>query len=234
MNLHPGVCPCGATFATKHQDQKYCSRACLYAAQKVAVADRFWTKVDMSAGPAGCWRWRACVGPDGYGRLMVQKRPVGAHRIAYELLVGPIPAGLELDHLCRNRGCCNPAHLEPVTHRENALRGVGFGGINAKKTHCPHGHPYEGANVYRDANGERRCRECHRQESRQRAAQQREANPRQPRTHCKHGHPISPENTYVHRGRRYCIGCRRLGWQRDNARRSLVRLTVTPTKEQQR
>ena len=77
------------------------------------------------------------------GRKMIQ-----AHRVAYELVKGKIPAGLELDHLCRNRICCNPAHLEAVTGRENSLRGVSPWAKNACATHCPRGHPYDAENTY--------------------------------------------------------------------------------------
>ena len=79
-----------------------------------------------------------------------------AHRVAYELQVGPIPVGLQLDHLCRVRSCVNPAHLEPVTSAENTRRG-----LRAMKTHCPQGHPYAGENLLIRPTGQRRCRTCH-------------------------------------------------------------------------
>ncbi|MFJ2662519.1 HNH endonuclease signature motif containing protein [Arthrobacter koreensis] len=81
------------------------------------------------------------------------------HRVAYELFSGPIPNGLVLDHLCRNRGCFNPNHLEPVTRAVNNLRGVGFMAAHARKTHCPKGHPYDEKNT-QIKNGARRCRAC--------------------------------------------------------------------------
>lgn len=86
----------------------------------------------------GCWEWVGNTDSQGYGRLTnrATRKMAGAHRFMYERLVGPVPAGLTLDHLCRNRACCNPSHLEPVTHRENALRGVSFAAVNARKTHC--------------------------------------------------------------------------------------------------
>ena len=84
-----------------------------------------------------------------------------SHRLAYELEIGPIPAGLEIDHLCRVRNCVNPAHLEPVTHAENIRRGTGPLAENARKTECVHGHPLEGANLYvRPGDGHRQCRAC--------------------------------------------------------------------------
>lgn len=83
-----------------------------------------------------------------------------AHRVAYELLIGPIAAGLELDHLCRTHACVNPAHLEPVTGQVNLLRGVGFPATNAAKTHCPQGHEYTAENTYWSKKGQRGCRAC--------------------------------------------------------------------------
>ena len=119
---------------------------------------RFWLKVDCFT-ESGCWEWRAGRGTGGYGKFNTggNRGPhVSAHRFAYEQLVGPVPKGLVLDHLCRNRICVNPAHLEPVTDRENVLRGVGITAVNAAKTHCPYGHEYDV--VWR---GRRTCKTCH-------------------------------------------------------------------------
>ena len=100
-----------------------------------AIMERFWAKVDKTGpvpefaphlGP--CWVWIAYIAPDGYGRFMLRHgKPVLAHRFAYEMLLGEIPTGLDLDHLCRNRGCPNPYHTEPVTRLENVRRGRGHG-----------------------------------------------------------------------------------------------------------
>ncbi len=118
-------------------------------------AERFWANVDIAGGDE-CWRWRGSKNSLGYGKAYAgENRYRSAHRVAYELARGPIPAGLQLDHLCRNRLCVNPLHLEPVTQKENILRGIGWGAENARKERCPRGHRYD----YRDKAG-RRCRQC--------------------------------------------------------------------------
>lgn len=104
----------------------------------------------------GCWLWTGASNVKGYGKHG-QKM---AHRVVYELLVEPIPAGLQIDHLCRVRSCVNPRHLQPVTPRVNTLRGFGPCGVHARKTHCPSGHAYEGDNLYLSPQGFRRCRSC--------------------------------------------------------------------------
>lgn len=130
-------------------------------ARDLSVEERFWLKVDKG-GPNGCWTWLG-FRYNGYGRFNTAHREqTMAHRFAYEQMVGPIPAGLHLDHLCRNRSCVNPDHLEPVTCAENILRGVGFAAVNARKTHCKRGHPLSGSNLYIDTRGGRNCRTCRR------------------------------------------------------------------------
>jgi len=121
----------------------------------------------------GCWEWIGRRTWNGYGRFYIgtsraDQRYASSHRWAYEFLVGPIPAGLDLDHLCRNRACCNPAHCEPVTRRQNVLRGNGpamLGKINGTKTHCVHGHEFDEINTYQRPTGGRACRTCERQRS---------------------------------------------------------------------
>ncbi len=108
------------------------------------------------------------------------KKPY-VHRYVYELLVGPIPDGFDIDHLCRVRNCVNPEHLEAVTHRENMLRGDTLAAANAAKTHCPKGHALDG----RDTHG-RYCTTCD-----PRPGHYRD------RTHCKRGHEFTQENTYL-------------------------------------
>lgn len=110
----------------------------------------------------GCWVWSGAL-TDGYGRLRRRGQMMLAHRLAYEAFVGEVPEGLVLDHLCRNRACCNPDHVEPVTHAENLLHGIGATATNAAKVTCHRGHPFTKANTYRrPGTGWRECRACHR------------------------------------------------------------------------
>ena len=133
------------------------------------IAERFWRMVDQSAGETGCWLWTGNTWK-GYGQFGVQQSPGKwkqnkAHRIAYELMVGPIPDGLQLDHLCRQPSCVNPAHLEPVTNRVNGLRGISPTANHARKTHCRVGHEFTPENTMpRIINGNacRECRQCYR------------------------------------------------------------------------
>lgn len=127
------------------------------------VAERFWEKVDRR-GPEECWPWLGSISTEGYGRLYVE-RHMQAHRVAYELLIETIPDGLAIDHLCRNRSCVNPAHMEPVTWRENIRRGEGMGARYARRTHCSKGHPLTGENLLRQGT-RRRCLTCKRAEGR--------------------------------------------------------------------
>jgi HNH endonuclease len=129
-----------------------------------ALEERFWAKVARK-GPDECWPWTAYCVPRGYGQFSVAGRLVKAHTFAYELGHGPIPEGLEPDHLCRNPPCCNPAHLEPVTHRENVRRGDSPAGHHARAAQCPKGHPYDAENTQNDRGG-RRCATCHRDQER--------------------------------------------------------------------
>lgn len=106
----------------------------------------------------GCWRWMAAVDDKGYGRVGFEGAVRLAHRVVYALFRGPIPDGFTLDHLCRNRACVNPAHLEPVTSRENTVRGMGPTAINTRKTQCPRGHTDYVARTSEP--GKRKCRTC--------------------------------------------------------------------------
>lgn len=126
---------------------------------------RFWAKVDKQ-GPNGCWMWTGAKAKEDkqhqpYGRFQLATRtPVAAHRYAYELLIGPIPEGLHLDHLCRNPPCVNPAHLEPVTAYENTRRGLAWVKVKELHTHCKRGHPLTEDNI-RYISGKRKgCKTC--------------------------------------------------------------------------
>lgn len=130
----------------------------------VGALERFWAKIDTSAGPEGCWTWTDKL-HGGYGRFHLGNRygksvRIMAHRFAYEITRGPVPIGLDLDHLCRNRACSNPSHLEPVTRRENILRGEAPPVLNGRKTHCKRGHELVGHNVIHRSDGYRECRTC--------------------------------------------------------------------------
>lgn len=136
---------------------------------RVPLEVRFWQKVGGGhPNPTECWLWQGGITGAGYGLIAAgapSSEQLAAHRVAYEIIVGPIPVGLELDHLCRVRHCVNPSHLEPVTHQENLRRSDVVTGLRSAKTHCPHGHPYDNANTS-VRNGRRHCRECSRQRAR--------------------------------------------------------------------
>lgn len=126
--------------------------------RRTIIADpleRVFSQLEMGE----CWVFTGRKTPNGYGTVYHNGKPKVTHRFMYEKFVGPIPEGLQLDHLCRNRACCRPAHLEPVTHAENLRRGRHAG---REKTSCPKGHAYTGDNLYTTPAGDRRCRTCRR------------------------------------------------------------------------
>ena len=145
-------------------------------------AIRFWAKVDKDGSiPADrpdlgpCWIWLGERLTNGYGRVRRRGRHIEgqknftAHRVAYQLARGPIPSGLEPDHLCRVRNCANPSHLELVTHKVNCLRGISFTAQHARQTHCINGHEFTLENTTRiislSRGSKRRCKTCHRERS---------------------------------------------------------------------
>ena len=119
--------------------------------------DRYWSYVDKTGS---CWNWTGTGNGRGYGFFAVKGRNVQVHRYAYKLARGEIPDGLTIDHLCMNKLCVNPDHLEAVTNGENVRRAQAHYGVGAAVTHCPVGHEYTPENTYREPKGSRSCREC--------------------------------------------------------------------------
>lgn len=118
---------------------------------------------EPSSLSTGCWEWPGALNKTGYGKVFVNGVCFLVHRLIYEHYVGPIPSHLECDHLCRNHACANFEHIELVDRRTNSLRGVGFAAINARKSECVNGHPFNEQNTYyRLDTGQRHCRACHR------------------------------------------------------------------------
>jgi hypothetical protein len=131
--------------------------------RRFPAEDRFWSQIVVVES---CWTWTAGQNSAGYGIMEDKAHRYLAHRWAYERFRGPIPAGLTIDHLCRNRLCVNPEHMEAVTNRENILRGEGITATAARATACKLGHPLDGMR----RNGARYCRTCSRMANRSRAA----------------------------------------------------------------
>lgn len=123
------------------------------------LLERFEEKYTINES-TGCWDWTAYKNNKGYGKIGLNGKADSAYRVSYTLFVGEIPEGFDIDHLCRNPGCVNPAHLEAVTPTENILRGIGPTATNKRKTHCIQGHPFDENNTEYRENGRRQCKIC--------------------------------------------------------------------------
>jgi hypothetical protein len=143
-------------------------------ASQMSLLERFWSHVEEGA-PDECWRWTGWINDAGYARLRLKRGALTVSRFAYELATTePVATGVHIDHLCRNRWCVNPAHMEPVTPRENTIRGVGLSARRAAQTHCQRGHEFTPENTYRKPgrsnrpHESRECRTCRRERQRAR------------------------------------------------------------------
>lgn len=169
--------------------------------------------------PYGCWEWQRKLSKEGYGRIGINYKVFLAHRVSYTIFKGSIPDGIDIDHLCRNRKCQNPDHLELVTRGENVRRGMAWkvsGMLQRAKTHCPHGHPYSEENtiIVKDKKGNyRSCRVCRSIKHRQKYAEMRKSGRRtMPKSSaCLHGHPYTEASLgHAPDGQYYCRVCHKL------------------------
>lgn len=129
--------------------------------RRTSIFESWRQRVEIPDDPNACWEWRGHIMWAGYGTFNPgEGQSFRAHRWAYEHFIGPIPKGMHIDHLCRNRKCVNPKHMEPVTNWENTLRGNNFVGAYVKRTHCKNGHELAGANVRLHPVRGRVCRRC--------------------------------------------------------------------------
>jgi hypothetical protein len=169
---------------------------------------RFWSRVNISYA-SKCWLWQGQATSNGYGVIGSGPKPahnIYVHRLAWELEHGPIPAGLEIDHLCHVRLCVNPGHLAVVTHAENNRRSPTVSTMHANQTHCVRGHLFDEANTYRPpgAPQSRRCRICDAERDRRRVRDWYAE-----RTMCKRGHLYPPDCPRDSKGKRICPVCGR-------------------------
>ena len=177
------------------------------------LEERFWGKVRKGAK---CWEWQAALNSSGYGAFSIRRRWHGAHRVAYELVNGPIPPQLTINHICKNRRCVRPDHLDLMTEAENK-------GWEREKAHCPQGHPYSEENIYY-WRGWRKCRTCVLERAKKK--QKENYKPRTLVLGCRRGHFFTPENTAYYRGQRICRACGRLRTQKARANRQGCRSTT--------
>lgn len=153
-----------------------------------------------------CWTWDGAHISTGYPETWDGVRPLLAHRVAHELWVGPIPAGYEVDHLCRNRACVNPDHLEAVPGKVNNMRSMSQAAVNARKTHCKRGHEFTPENTRITPRGTRTCRACNRAD----CAERYVANPKVIKTHCPRGHEYTEYVSKSGKPFRACKECNRV------------------------
>lgn len=198
---------------------------------------RFLMKTEVVAN--GCWRWTAGCNAKNYGVFRIGNKQTRAHRFAYAVFIGPIPANLHVDHYCHTRaiqaGTCDggtscehrrcvhpdPDHLRPATPAENTLSSLSFVAENKQKTHCINGHAFEGDDLYIYPNGDRGCKECRRIAGRRWYRQQAAKAGRevQSRDCCPNGHPYDAETTSRDsKGQRQCRICRRVANKRNKLR----------------
>lgn len=176
------------------------------------IAERLLSKSERGDDENSCWIWTASKINTGYGQINLHGAPRLAHRVSYVLFVGPIPSGMDLDHICRVRSCINPKHLEPVTRSENNKRGL-VGKEAARRarerTHCRRGHLLSEDNIKWAERGRRCCKICYETKVKEKN-DMRPRSPRKIKTHCPHGHPYAGDNLVMtKRGSRVCRECMR-------------------------
>ena len=171
---------------------------------------RFFSFVDKNESD-GCWEWTGST-RNGYGRFAVNGRLISSHRYSYELVYGPIPHSLQVDHLCKNTKCQNPEHMELVTQYENNMRSSSPAALHARKMHCLRGHAYS-EHGFVNSKGSRECTVCRRDYAREYARERRKLRPKLNRGKnspvCKNGHALEGENLKLSGNRRLCRICLR-------------------------